>query len=154
MNGQVFHKFNPVITAHWEDNLFARRSLGCHIDVMLRFGGSFNNFVNLVDLFCSNGWKHVLDFDYVQSTGALFQCLSICLVISRITSFWLFVLEVLGDGINFLLQLGWDWRRNFFDTSRGRFHAFLEGPFGCQLDLRSKFSCNFSPKGIRFVISV
>jgi len=64
----------------------------------------------------------------------------------------LFVLEVFRDDIDFLLRLGWDRRWNSFDTSWDRFYIFLGEPLRCQMDLRSKFGCNFSPEGVRFVI--
>jgi len=64
----------------------------------------------------------------------------------------LFVLEVFRNDIDFLLRLGWDQRWNFFGTSWGRFCIFLGGPLRCQMDLGSKFGCNFSPEGVRFVI--
>ena len=67
MKRRALHKGRDIVTAHGDNNLFSRQSLGCHLDARFRLNLAIDDIVDLINFLGIKGWECFLDFQNFQS---------------------------------------------------------------------------------------
>jgi len=89
------------------------------LDTRLELGRSFNDVVDLVELFGTNGWKCFFNLDYICYTHILFGSLSIRLGFVSCQMDQFATLEELRNFVDLFMSLGGNRRKKPFDISWG-----------------------------------
>ena len=67
MKEQIFHEDTNVVAAHWNNDLFLRETLSCHLDMWLWFRVAFDNVIDLIDLLSIESQECFLDLEDFRS---------------------------------------------------------------------------------------
>ena len=145
MNWRILHKSVDIIFCHRDDYLLPGRTFSCYLDVRLGLKRSFNDVVDLVDLFGTNEWKCFFNLDYIYRAHILFGCLSIRLGFVSCWIDWFATLEELRNFVDLFRSFGGDGRGKPFDISWEWTILFLASLLGSWLHLGGEFWHNFPP---------
>ena len=105
-----------IVIIHRNDNLLPRQTFCCYINVRFWFTITFDNFLNVFDVFRFESRKHFFDFEDFLSIAFCQRSLSVRFTRICLSLGWFRCLEIFGDLFDLFGRFCGDGRRNSLNT--------------------------------------